>query len=60
MDGSLGAGINFAYAYMFSALLLIFPVFCVCFYKNNFEIFRDVEKINEVDEKEEYQLKRSS
>jgi len=41
-DGSKGALINIVYAYVFSALLLAFPIICYIFYKVKFEIVKDI------------------
>ena len=40
MDKSLGASINFGYAYVFSVLLCAFPIAFIIFYKKKFDIFR--------------------
>ena len=46
-DGSLGATINFAFAYLFTVLLCLFPIFCAIFYQKHFNIFREIDLIQE-------------
>ena len=41
-DGSTGAFINIVYAYVFSVLLLAFPIISFIFYKAKFEIVKDI------------------
>ena len=51
-DGSIGAAINFCYAYLFTILLGVIPFFFIIFYKKNNETFREIkyERLAGVDE----------
>ena len=43
IDDSLGARINIVYAYVFTVLLVAFPIFCFFFYRAKFEVIRDLD-----------------
>ena len=49
-DGGIAALINFTYAYVFSLLLCILPIFFIIFYKMHFDSFYIVDRINEDDD----------
>ena len=42
-DGSFGAIVNFAYAYVFTVLLLGFPIICLRIYTVKFELFKSIK-----------------
>ena len=52
-DGSLGVWINFFYAYLMIALILLIPIFMTSFYWYNYENISDIKFVNELGDEAE-------